>query len=205
MDWASSIDSTIIRVHQYGATLPRAAVGALSNYKQFGDEQPDHPIGRPCGGLTTKNHLVCDGRAPAMAFVITPGHAADTSMLAATVGHIRVPVGRGRPRTRPDHVIADKVYAPRANRALLRERGIAATIPERDHQIAHRRKRRGHPIDFGDHQRQRYRGRSVVERCFNGLKQGRGIARRSDKLARNYLCLSATLHWPTSGSGIQNS
>ena len=90
-----------------------------------------------------------------------------------------------------------------ANRAWLRKRGIAATIPERDDQIAHRRKRRGRPIDFGEQQRIRYRGRNVVERCFNKLKQWRGIAMRSDKLARNYhagLCLAAILHRLTSSS-----
>ena len=54
------------------------------------------------------------------------------------------------------------------------------------------------PIDFGQHQQERYRGRNVVERCFNKLKQWRGIAMRTDKTARNYhaaLCLAATLHW----------
>ncbi len=135
--------------------------------------------------------------------ILTPGQAADTCMLSATLEQIRVPVGHGRPRTRPDRVMADKGYPSRANRAWLRERGIAATIPERDDQIAHRRKRRGRPIDFGDEQRHRYRGRNVVERCFNKLKQWRGIAMRSDKLARNYhagLCLAATLHWLTSTS-----
>jgi transposase len=83
---------------------------------------------------------------------------------------------------------------------MARERGIAATMPERDDQIAHRRKRRGRLIDFGDRQRQPYRGRNVVERFFNKLKQWRGIAMRSDKPARNYhagLCLAATLHWLT--------
>ena len=43
----------------------------------------------------------------------------------------------------------------------------------------------------------------MVERCFNKLKQWRGIAMRSDKTARNYhagLCLSATLHWLTSAT-----
>jgi transposase len=152
--------------------------------------------------LTTKNHLVCDGKGRALAFILTPGQAADTSMLAATLEQIRVPGGRGRPRTRPDRVMADKGYPSRSNRTWLRERGIAATIPERDDQIAHRRKRRGRPIDFGDQQRERYRGRNVVVRCFNKLKQWRGIAMRSDKLARNYhagLCLAATLHWLTSG------
>jgi transposase len=171
------------------------------NYKKFGPEPPDHAIGRSRGGLTTKNHLVCDGKGRALAFILTPGQAADTIMMAATLEQIRVPIGRGRPRTRPDRVMADKGYPSKVNRAWLRERGIAATIPERDDQIAHRRKHRGRPIDFGELQRERYKGRNVVERCFNKLKQWRGIAMRSDKTARNYhagLCLAATLHWISS-------
>lgn len=165
-------------------------------------EPPDHAIGRSRGGLTTKNHLVCDGKGRALAFLLTPGQSADTSWLQATLAEISVRGASGRPRTRPDRVMADKGYPSKANRAWLRERGIAATIPERDDQIAHRRKKRGRPIDFGDDQRARYRGRNVVERCFGKLKQWRGIAMRSDKLARNYhaaLCLAATLHWLTIG------
>jgi transposase len=152
--------------------------------------------------LTTKTHLVADGRGRALAFVLTPGQAADTSMLGATLDQIRVPGATGRPRTGPDRVIADKGYPSRANRAWLRERGIAATIPERDDQIAHRRRRPGRPIDFGDAQRHRYKDRNVVERCFNKLKQWRGIAMRSDKTASSYhagLCLAATLHWVNTG------
>lgn len=176
----------------------RGTRGAPSNYKKFGDEPPDHAIGRSRGGLTTKNHLVCDGKGRVLAFNLTRGQAADTNMLIATLEQIRVPVGRGRPRSRPDRVMADKGYPSKANRAWLRQRGIAATIPERDDQIAHRRKKRGRPIDFGDEQRSRYRDRNVVERCFNKLKQWRGIAMRSDKRARNYhsgVCLAATLQW----------
>lgn len=184
------------------ARRSRATQGAQSSYKKFGDEPPDHSIGRSRGGLTTKNHLVADGRGRALAFILTPGQTADTSMLAATMEQIRVPGFRGRPRTRPDRLMADKGYPSKANRTWLRERGIATTIPERDDQIAHQRKRAGRPIDFGDAQRERYRGRNVVERCFNKLKQWRGIAMRSDKTARNYhagLCLAATLHWLSSG------
>jgi transposase len=154
--------------------------------------------------LTTKTHLVADGRGRALAFVLTPGQAADTSMLAATLDQIRVPGATGRPRTRPDRVIADKGYPSRANRSWLRQRGIAATIPERDDQIAHRRRRPGRPIDFGDEQQHRYKDRNVVERCFNKLKQWRGIAMRSDKTAASYhagLCLAATLHWVNTGFG----
>ena len=65
-------------------------------------------------------------------------------------------------------------------------------------QIAHRRKRPGRPTDFGDEQRERYKGRNVVERCFNFVKQWRGLASRYDKTARSYaagICLSAALQW----------
>ncbi|WP_376784110.1 transposase [Leifsonia aquatica] len=91
----------------------------------------------------------------------------------------------------------------KANRACLRERGIAATTPERADQIAHRHKRPGRPIDFGDEQRHRYRGRNVVERTFGKLKQWRGVAMRADKIARGYhsaLCLAATLQWVPAAS-----
>jgi transposase len=58
--------------------------------------------------------------------------------------------------------------------------------------IAHLRwQARAAPIDG-------YRGRNVVERCFNKLKQWRGIAMRSDKTARSYraaISLAATLIW----------
>lgn len=68
-------------------------------------------------GWTTKAHLVADGRWRPLAFVLTPGQTADTSMLAATLDQIRVPGPAGRPRTRPDRHIVDKGYPSRANRA----------------------------------------------------------------------------------------
>ncbi|WP_292679932.1 IS5 family transposase [Microbacterium sp. SCN 69-37] len=198
IDWVVSIDSTIARVHQHGATLKRDT-GGSANHKNPWFEPPDHGIGRSRGGLTTKLHLVCDGRGRPLGMMITGGNINDTTMMTAVLEDIRVPRdGKGRPRTRPDRVLADKGYPSKANRAWLRGRGIAATIPERDDQIAHRRKKPGRPIDFGDQQQERYKGRNVVERCFNRLKQWRGIAMRSDKLVRSYraaVSLAATLIW----------
>ena len=134
--------------------------------------------------------------------MITGGNIDDPTMTIAVLEDIRVPrAGEGRPRTRPDRVEADKGYPSGADRAWLRERGIAATIPERDDQIAHRRKKPGRPIDFGDRQQERYKGRNVVERCFNRLERWRGIAMRSDKLLRRYcaaVSLAVTLIWITS-------
>lgn len=129
-----------------------------------------------------------------MGFVLTGGQVADTITLPLTLSHIRVPTA-GRPRMKPDRLLADRGYPLRSNRAWLREQDVKATIPERDNQIVHRRKRRGRPIKFDAVE---YTGRNVVERCLNRLKQWRGIDVRSDKTARNYhaaICLAATLHW----------
>ncbi|GAB3189591.1 hypothetical protein GCM10027061_11190 [Nesterenkonia suensis] len=173
--------------------------GALPNHKNPGIESPDHGIGRSRGGLTSKLHLVADGRGRPLGMMITGGNINDTTMMTAVLEEIRVPrAGKGRPRTRPDRVLADKGYPSKANRAWLRVHGISATIPERDDQISHRRRKPGRPIDFGDQQQQRYKGRNVVERCFNRLKQWCGIAMRSDKLACNFraaISFAATLIW----------
>lgn len=112
---------------------------------------------------------------------------------------IRVPrVGPGRPRTRPDSVLADKAYSSRAIRAELRRRGITAVIPEPRDQQGHRKRRGsrgGRPVTYDI---DAYRGRNVVERSFNALKHWRGLATRYDKLALTYrggAVLAAILAW----------
>jgi hypothetical protein len=56
------------------------------------------------------------------------------------LGRIRVArVAGGRPRRRPDRVLADKAYGSRANRSYLRGRAIRCTIPEKADQIRHRK------------------------------------------------------------------
>jgi transposase len=150
-------------------------------------------------------HLAVDGRGLPLSFVLTPGNVNDSTVFEGVLEAIRVPrAGRGRPRTRPDQVLADKAYSSRAIRAWCRRRGIAVTIPERNDQIANRLRRGsqgGRPPAFD---RQAYRHRNVVERCFNRLKQFRAVATRFDKLAARYragLQLAALVLWlrePTS-------
>lgn len=115
------------------------------------------------------------------------------------MGSISVPrVGPGRARTRPDHVVADKGYSSRKIRAYLRRRGIAHTIPERVDQILgrlNRGTRGGRPPGFD---RSLYRRRNVVERCFNRLKQWRGLATRYDKTRESYqaaVTIASILLW----------
>lgn len=77
-----------------------------------------------------------------MTVVITAGQAGDSPEFTRVLNRICVArSGRGRPRSRPDRVLADKAYSSRANRAYLRRRKIPPTIPQPADQIAHRRRR----------------------------------------------------------------
>ena len=98
-------------------------------------------LGRSRGGLTSKVRLAADRRCRPLAFVLTPGQAADTPRFIAVLEKVRVRGPVGRPRTRPDAVAADKAYSSRASRACLRRRGIKAVIPEKADQAANRKKR----------------------------------------------------------------
>lgn len=101
-------------------------------------------------------------------------------MLLPLLAAIRVTRPRGRPRSRPDRVVADKAYSSKAIRAHLRSRGITSVIPEPDDQKGHRLRRGsrgGRPVTYD---KTAYRGRNVIERAFNGFKHWRGLATRYD-------------------------
>jgi len=134
-----------------------------------------------------------------MVLLLGPGQGGDSPMFAHLLDAVRVPRrGPGRPRTRPTRVLADKAYSSRANRDLLRARGITAVIAQPSDQAAHRKRRGragGRPPAFDV---DAYKGRNVVERSFNAIKQWRGLATRYDKLALTYRAgalLRAILIW----------
>ncbi|RKT02212.1 DDE family transposase [Streptomyces sp. 3211.6] len=104
-------------------------------------EPADHGIGRSRGGLSTKIHLASDARCRPLAFVLTAGQAGDAPAFAHVMARLRVPRRRGRPRTRPDVVLADKAYSSHAIREHLRKRGIRAVIPVPADQRGHRLRR----------------------------------------------------------------
>ncbi|WP_439098157.1 IS5 family transposase [Mycobacterium europaeum] len=164
-----------------------ATRGAGSNYTNLTIEPPDHGIGRSRGGLTSKIHHLVDGRGRPLVVLVGAGHAHDGPVLEHLLAHLKVDRRRGgRPRTRPDRLRGDKAYSSRATRTRLRRRGIGAVIPEPSDQIAHRKRRGargGRPPAFNAED---YKGRNVVERNFNDVKQWRGLATRYDKLALVY-------------------
>ena len=166
------------------AATGRPAVDLLA---RLYDEPVHHGIGRSRGGLSTKIHQLVDGRGRPLVVLIGPGQANDSPMFPTLLQHLRVArCGPGRPRTTPDAVLADKAYSARAHRRLLRSRGITTVIPEPSDQVRNRQRRGsrgGRPPAFDA---EAYRGRNVVERAFNTVKQWRGLATRYDKLAIVY-------------------
>lgn len=162
----------------------------------------DRALGRSVGGWTTKLHLWCDGQGRPMGFTVSAGQRQEGPLMEGPLDATRVPrPGRGRPRKRPESITLDKGYSSRRCRRALRKRGIGSMIPERQDQRANRQKKGrkgGRPVVYD---KERYRLRSWVERCFNRLKQWRRIATRYDKRAESYLTwvtLASILLWSPS-------
>ena len=130
--------------------------------------------------------------------MVTGGQRNDQAMLESVLDEIVVPRHRGRARSHPDAVIADRAYSSGAARRMLRRRRITPVIPQKSDETAarlRRGRRGGRPPAFDE---TRYKQRNLVERSFALLKQWRALATRYDKLAIVYraaVVLSACITW----------
>jgi transposase len=127
--------------------------------------------------LSTKIHLLADTECRPLVRLTTAGQRHDSLAFEPLMSRLKVlRSGPGRPRTRPDRLLADKAYSNRTTRAHLRRRGIIATIPEKtDQQKARAVKGSagGRPPVFDT---EAYKRRNTVERAINKLKDFRAVA-----------------------------
>jgi transposase len=126
----------------------------------------DQQMGRSRGGLSTKIHAIVDGNGLPVQLGLTSGEAHDNRLCARLLAGLR-------PQAL---LLADRGYDADWIRTLVAQRGAWANIPPK--------RNRKNPICFSAHL---YRGRNLVERFFNKIKQCRRVATRYDKLATNYL------------------
>lgn len=154
--------------------------------KKSPSEPTDHGLGRSRGGFCSKIHLVCDGKGNPLGAVVSAGHRHDSAFFAEVLDRVSVPQPKGRPRTRPEVVIADKGYDGSPIRNYLRSRAIKAVIPPKQlKEGAVRRKRGPRPVLDAD----QYKERNIIERLIGHLKNCRRIATRYEKHATSFLSM----------------
>ncbi len=70
LDWTVSVDSSISRVHQHGATAARTPDRPGTAPAGAKTEPAGRGLGRSRGGLSTKTHLAVDGRGRPLAVLL---------------------------------------------------------------------------------------------------------------------------------------
>jgi transposase len=195
LEWIVSVDSSAVRAHQHSAGARKK--GAATQTPKSSPSTGKDSAGPEAGCI--KIHLAVDNRGLPMWILLTRGQAGDNPQLLPLLDGISVArIGPGRPRGRPEAVIADKAYSHPSTRPAMRDRRITFVCPERDDQAARsaaRGSRGGRPPTFNS---EVYKQRNVVERCFNRLKQFRDLATRYAKRAAYYqaeLTIAAIILW----------
>ncbi|HGB6406223.1 TPA: IS5 family transposase, partial [Salmonella enterica subsp. enterica serovar Oranienburg] len=173
IDWSAiALDGSNIR------TLGCAAGGS----KKHPDIAGDNGLGRSRGGFGTKIHLATDGSGLPLNIVLSPGQANESQFAQRLLDGTGVQRQNGSMKRRSNAVLADKAYSGNAFRNALKKKGIKTVTPRKSNEKM---------ASDGRSQldRDAYRNRNVVERCFGRLKEYRRIATRYDKTARDYLAM----------------
>jgi transposase len=135
--------------------------------------------------------IVTDGQGLPIGLHVDSAPPHESTLAAPTLATVKVPQRRGRPRTRPKELVADKAYDSQAFRQQLRQRGIKPTSPPG----ARRRQRPqgGRPIRPGPSDRHRWK----VERCVTWMDNCRRVVVRYERDVEHYraFCVIAIILW----------
>ena len=138
-------------VQMIDSTSVRVHQQAAAQKKQSGD----YHIGRSRGGLTTKLHLRVNGQGLPLQLELSAGEAHDAPMAACLLKDL--PEGTS--------LLADRGYDANWIRELIYQQRCTPVIPPKSNRC-----------DFIYYNKQQYKKRNLVERCFNKLKQFRHVA-----------------------------
>lgn len=182
--------------HVLGHTGPTGTVGlerSLCRWQFRPGQKRGLGVGKTKRGKGTKWMVVVDGQGVPLGIHLDAASPAEVKLLEPTLAQIAVPrAGRGRPRQKPQRLIADKAYDSDPLRLRLKRRGIELIVP-------HKINRKKPPTQDGRPLR-RYRKRWKVERTFSWFGNYRRLVVRWERSLTIYLaffhltCLLITLN-----------
>jgi transposase len=124
--------------------------------------------------------VVVDGQGIPLGGTIASASPAEVRLAEETLKTVKVPrPGRGRPKSRPKRLIADKAYDSDKLRARVGGKGIRLLVPYRRNR---KRARKQSPEVAA-----RYRHRWKIERTFAWLGNFRRLVVRYERLITVYL------------------
>jgi len=152
----------------------------VSGWKFRSGEKRGYGVGKTKRGKGTKWMVVVDGAGIPLGDHLHSASPAEVTLAETTLAAIRVSRrhGAGRPRQKPERVIADKAYASDPLRKRLRRRGIELICPHK--------KNRVRPATQDGRALRRYRRRWIVERTIGWLGNYRRLVVRYDRSLQIY-------------------
>jgi transposase len=135
-------------------------------------------VGKTKRGKGTKWMVLVDGAGLPLGVRLESASPSEVTLAEATLAEVHVPQPKGRPRQKPERVIADRGYDSDPLRRRFKKRGIELIVPYRDNN-KERRYEDGRKL-------RRYVRRWIVERTNAWLGQFRRLLVRHEHLLSVY-------------------
>ena len=128
--------------------------------------------------LSAGTPVLVDGQGLPLGVRLESASPGEATLAEATLQEVRVPRRKGRPRQKPERVIADRAYDSDPLRERLKKRGIDLIVPYRKNS-RRRRYEDGRKL-------RRYQRRWIVERTNAWFGQFRRLLVRHEHLLSTY-------------------
>ena len=158
------------RPPQVGRDLPRRQLCS--------GEKRGEAVGKTKRGKGTKWMVLVDGQGLPLGVRLESASPGEATLAEATLAEVRVPRPKGRPRQKPERVIADRGYDSDPLRERLKKRNIELIVPYRKNN-KQRRYQDGRKL-------RRYVRRWIVERTNAWFGQFRRLLVRHEHLLSTY-------------------